>query len=71
MKPERGAIVANGQRQEVNLPCSVADFVRGCGWKTTQVVVEHNGTVVGREELGQAMLKEGDQLEIIVPVAGG
>ena len=71
MKSERASIVANGQRQEVNLPCSVADFVQGCGWKTTQVVVEHNGNVVGREELGRVMLKAGDQVEIIVPVAGG
>ena len=71
MKPERVAILANGQKQEVSLPCSVADFVQGCGWKTTQVVVEHNGVVVGREELGRVMLQDGDQLEIIVPVAGG
>ncbi len=71
MRSERAAIVANGQRQEVNLPCSVADFVRDCGWKPTQVVVEYNGDVVGREGLGQVMLRDGDRLEIIVPVAGG
>ncbi|HUI06754.1 MAG TPA: sulfur carrier protein ThiS [Verrucomicrobiae bacterium] len=71
MASERAAVRANGQRREIDLPCSVADFVQGCGWKTTQVVVEHNGAVVGRQELGRAMLKDGDQLEIIVPVAGG
>ena len=71
MRSESASIVANGQRQEVKLPCSVADFVQGCGWKTTQVVVEHNGNVVGREALGLVMLGDGDQLEIIVPVAGG
>lgn len=71
MKSEQCAIVANGQRREVSLPCSVAGFVQGCGWKTTQVVVEHNGNVVRREELGRVMLQDGDQLEIIVPVAGG
>jgi thiamine biosynthesis protein ThiS len=71
MKSERTAVVANGQRQEVKLPCSVADFLGNCGWKPTQVVVEHNGNVLGRGELGQVMLKDGDRLEIIVPVAGG
>ena len=71
MMSERAAIVANGQKQEVELPCSVADFVQGRGWKTTQVVVERNGTVMSREGLGRVMLKEGDRLEIIVPVAGG
>lgn len=71
MKSDRVTVVANGQRHEMNLPCSVADFVGGCGWKTTQVVVEHNGNVLGRGDLGQVMLKDGDRLEIIVPVAGG
>ena len=71
MRLEQAMIVANGKRQAVKLPCTVADFVQGCGWKVTQVVVERNGTVVGREQLGKVMLGEGDQLEIIVPVAGG
>ena len=71
MKSERTTIVVNGQRQEVKLPCSVTDFLGNCGWKTTQVVVEHNGTVLSRGELGQVLLKNGDRLEIIVPVAGG
>jgi thiamine biosynthesis protein ThiS len=71
MKSEETSIMANGQRQEVNLPCSVADFLGSCGWKATQVVVEHNGNVLGRGELSQVMLKDGDRLEIIVPVAGG
>jgi thiazole synthase len=71
MSSERTTIVANGQRQEVNSPCTVADFLSGCGWKATQVVVEHNGKVLGRAELGQILLQDGDRLEIIVPVAGG
>jgi thiamine biosynthesis protein ThiS len=71
MKSERTTIVANGQRQEVKLPCSVADFLGTCGWKATQVVVDHNGTVLSRGELGKVLLKDGDRLEIIVPVAGG
>lgn len=71
MKSERTAVVANGQRQEVKLPCSVADFLGSCGWKATQVVVEHNGNVLARGDLGQVILKDGDRLEIIVPVAGG
>ena len=71
MKCEGTSIVANGQRQEVKLPCSVADFLGSCGWKATQVVVEHNGNVLSRGGLSQVMLKDGDSLEIIVPAAGG
>ena len=71
MKSERTTIVANGQRQEVNLPCSISDFLQSCWWKATQVVVERNGKIIERRESSQIMLEDGDRLEIIVPVAGG
>lgn len=64
-------IVANGQTREVSPVTSVADFVASCGWQPTQVVVEHNGRVIGRDQLTKIALNEGDQIEIIVPVAGG
>ena len=64
-------IEANGILRSVQTPCSVADFVAGCGYKSTQVVVEHNGNVLARNELAHTMLKDGDRLEVIVPVAGG
>jgi thiamine biosynthesis protein ThiS len=71
MKPESVTIMANGKEEEVGLPCSVANFVTGRGWKPTQVVVEYNGQVLERAELAQTMLKAGDSLEVIVAVAGG
>jgi thiamine biosynthesis protein ThiS len=71
MKPESATIVANGKRRQVTLPRSVADFVAEHGWKGTQVVIELNGRVLRRDEVESVMLQEGDQLEVIVPVAGG
>jgi thiamine biosynthesis protein ThiS len=71
MKPEFATIFANGNSEQVRLPCSVSDFVTDHGWKTTQVVVEFNGRVLQRDELGETMLHGGEQLEVIVPVAGG
>jgi sulfur carrier protein len=71
MKPESVTILANGKEEEVGLPCSVANFVNGCGWKATQVVVEYNGQVLERAKLSETMLKGGDTLEVIVAVAGG
>jgi thiamine biosynthesis protein ThiS len=71
MKRESITILANGKAEAIGLPCSVADFVNGCGWKAAQVVVEYNGRVLGRAELSETMLKGGDSLEVIVPVAGG
>lgn len=64
-------IQANGKQEQIQLPCSVAGFVTVHGWKTTQVVVEYNGRVLARDEMGQVTLKNGDHLEVIVPVAGG
>lgn len=71
MKLECDTISANGKQEQIQLPCSVAEFLASRGWKTSQVVVERNGRVLGREELGSVMLGNGDQLEVIVPVAGG
>jgi len=71
MKPEWETISANGKQEQVRLPCSVAEFLVSRSWKTTQVVVEHNGRVLRRDELNSVMLRSGDSLEVIVPVAGG
>ena len=71
MKPEGATIMANGKQEQVQLPCSVAGFVTARGWKPTQIVAEYNGRVLGRDEMSGIMLKNGDQLEVIVPVAGG
>ena len=71
MKAEIAQIVANGKPQEIKLPCSLAGFLRSFGWQPTQVVVEHNGRVVAREDAGRISLDSGDRIEIIVPVAGG
>jgi thiamine biosynthesis protein ThiS len=71
MKSEFATIVANGQERQIELPCSVEDFLRICGWRPTQVVVEHNGNVLSRGTVANVQLKDGDCLEVIQPVAGG
>lgn len=71
MNLEPSFILANGQRRDVKLPCTVAEFVAACGLKPTQVVVEQNGEVLARGDLPNRQLKHGDRLELIVPVAGG
>ena len=64
-------ITANGQIHELTTTTSVSDFLSISGWKPTQVVVEHNGTVLDRVKLSEIHLEDGDCLEIIIPVAGG
>ena len=71
MSADSASILANGKPEQVGLPCTVAEFLARCGWKPTQVVVELNGQVMVRSELGRRPLAAGDRLEVIVPVAGG
>jgi thiamine biosynthesis protein ThiS len=39
--------------------------------KPTQVVVEYNGEALLRDQFEQVQLREGDRLEVVLPVAGG
>lgn len=71
MKAESISIIANGEPREIALPCTVGEFLGRLGWKPSQVVVEYNGQVLRKETVRTTPLKGGDQLEIIVPVAGG
>ncbi len=64
-------IIANGETRQVTDGLSVAGFLRECGWKPTQVVVEKNGNVLLRSDLNSQILQDNDRLEIVVPVAGG
>jgi thiamine biosynthesis protein ThiS len=71
MKLDTATIIANGERKQVKLPCSVGSFLASCGFRATQVVVEHNGKVLERSEVDKVSLQDGDRIEVVVPVAGG
>lgn len=71
MNGETVKIVANGAVSQIRLPCCVGEFLGRCGWRPTQVVVEHNGRVLSRGEVESVPLADGDRIEVILPVAGG
>ena len=71
MRSVEAQIIANGERSPVPVPCTVAQFLAKYGWRATQVVVEYNGEALPRSQTAQTFLKDGDRLEVIVPVAGG
>ena len=71
MMPAEASITVNGRKELISLPCTVTQVLAKVGLKTTQVVVEQNGTVLSRALLSQTFLDDGDRLEVIVPVAGG
>ena len=53
-------IVANGEEQEIRLPCTVTEFLLGLGWKPTQVVVERNRKVLAKADYDTTALVDGD-----------
>lgn len=64
-------VIANGKKYTLDESATITELLSRLGWKPTQVVVEHNGRVLAREELSQVRLSDGDRLEVVVPVAGG
>ena len=70
--PVDGAVViANGQRVETRLPCSIEQFLVGQNLLPRSVVVEHNGEAVPPSEFSKRQVRAGDRLEIVKVVAGG
>ncbi len=66
-----GFVMANGEKIEAQLPCTIEHFLKGQKLLPRSVVVEHNGQAVAPSEFAERALAEGDRLEIIKIVAGG
>jgi len=64
-------IIANGQKIEAKLPCSIEAFLLSRALLPRSVVVEHNGEAVAPSEFSSRQLVLGDRLEIVKIVAGG
>ena len=64
-------VIANGQRIQAELPCSIEAFLRAQEFLPRSVVVEHNGVAIAPSEFATHQLREGDKLEIVKIVAGG
>jgi thiamine biosynthesis protein ThiS len=65
------AIIANGQKVEAQLPCSIEQFLLSQKLLPRSVVVELNGEAIAPSEFSQRQLMVGDRLEIVKIVAGG
>ena len=64
-------VVANGKEFQVQLPCSVHDFLLRQNLLPRSVVVEHNGEALAPSEFAMRPLQAGDRLELVKIVAGG
>jgi thiamine biosynthesis protein ThiS len=64
-------IVLNGEPRRVPGPATAADLLRHLGLDARTVVVELNRQIVRRPQLGEAVLVDGDAVELVHFVGGG
>ncbi|MEK3794784.1 sulfur carrier protein ThiS [Paenibacillus sp. FSL R7-0204] len=65
-------VTVNGTRQRVEESCrTLADLLARPEWAGKLVIVELNGELAGREVYGDALLNEGDRIELVHFVGGG
>ena len=64
-------VMANGQKTDTRVPCSIEQFLQARGLFPRSVVVEHNGEAVAPSEFPGRALAPDDRLEIVKIVAGG
>lgn len=61
----------NGKDIELKRGMTLAEFLAEHNYRAEVVAVERNGLIVLRAEFGAAVLKDGDELEIVSFVGGG
>lgn len=64
-------LIINGERRLVADGLTAAQLLAQCAVKPEGVVVEINLAIVKRAQLPQALLKDGDRVEIVRLVGGG
>ncbi|KXG78622.1 sulfur carrier protein ThiS [Thermotalea metallivorans] len=64
-------IIVNGKRERLEESMSILQYLSAKGLSPERVVVEYNYAVVKKEDLGNIILKENDQLEVLRFVGGG
>jgi thiamine biosynthesis protein ThiS len=64
-------VSVNGEVRPVRAGSSIAAMLQAIGLNPRKVAVERNLEVVPRSTLGEVMVSEGDQFEIVHFVGGG
>ena len=65
------SIRVNGEHRRVRAGLSLSELALELGLQPTKVAVERNLEIVPRSTLGQVMVEDGDELEIVTFVGGG
>lgn len=64
-------ITLNGEPYELDRPLTVADLLARLAIDARRVAVEHNLTILKRGTFADALVREGDRVEIVNFVGGG
>ena len=65
------SIRVNGEHRRVRAGMTLLELAGELGLEPLKVAVERNLSVVPRSTLGQVMVEDGDDLEIVTFVGGG
>ncbi len=61
----------NGKDVELDQPTRLLDYVARLGVDPRSIAVELNGVILQRDQYDNAVLRDGDELEIVRMVGGG
>ena len=64
-------VTINGRDLDLPEQISLEAYIEQQGLAGRRLAVAHNGDVVPRDEYGNAIIDDGDTLEIVRPVGGG
>ena len=65
------SVVINGKNTELPNSMTLLEYLTIKGLAERRLAVAHNGDVVPRDRYADAVISEGDILEIVRPVGGG
>jgi thiamine biosynthesis protein ThiS len=64
-------LVINGEQKRIDGIKTVQDLLLKLGYETDSIAVARNNTFVSRSTYSQCELKDGEELEILLPMQGG
>ncbi len=61
----------NGKETVIEGPCTVAELLEAREINEHMVSVQHNGTILRREDYQRAVVREGDDIKVLHFMGGG
>ncbi|MHB1415978.1 MAG: sulfur carrier protein ThiS [Chloroflexota bacterium] len=64
-------LIMNGRERTLPTEMSIASYLADKKIDPRMIAVEHNGTILAREQFATVTLREGDNVEIVRMIGGG